>query len=41
MSEGALFGFGCVILTIVLTGAFLYAMQSVRDFADRSQDSPN
>jgi hypothetical protein len=37
MSQGALFGFGCVISFIVLTGAFLFAMMSVREAADRDR----
>lgn len=37
MSQGALFAFGCVISFIVLTGAFLFAMMSVREAADRDR----
>lgn len=37
MSQGALFGFGCVIFFIVGTGAFLFAMMSVREAADRQR----
>ncbi|MFZ9109203.1 MAG: hypothetical protein ACO21F_04845 [Ilumatobacteraceae bacterium] len=37
MSQGALFGFGCVIFFIVGTGAFLFAMMSVREAADRER----
>jgi len=35
MSQGALFGVGCVISFIVFTGVFLFAMMSVREAADR------
>lgn len=37
MSQGALFGFGCVIFFIVATGGFFYAMMSVREAADRDR----
>lgn len=37
MSQGALFGFGCVIFFIVGTGAFLFAMLTVREAADRER----
>ena len=36
MSQTALFGFGCVIFFIVLTGAILYGMAAVKEIADRS-----
>lgn len=37
MSQGALFGFGCVIFFIVATGGFCYAMMSMREAADRDR----
>jgi hypothetical protein len=37
MSQAALFGFGCVIFFIVITGAVLYGMASFKAFADRTQ----
>ena len=36
MSQAALFGFGCVIFFIVLTGALLYGMAMVKQISDRS-----
>ncbi len=36
MSQAALFGFGCVIFFVVLTGAILYGMAAVKEIADRS-----
>jgi hypothetical protein len=36
MSQAALFGFGCVIFFIVLTGAILYGMAAVKEIADRA-----
>ncbi|MEY2741461.1 MAG: hypothetical protein RL283_1563 [Actinomycetota bacterium] len=40
MSQGALFGFGCVIFFIVLTGAFVYGLTAVREIADRENYRP-
>jgi hypothetical protein len=37
MSQAALFGFGCVIFFVVATGALLYGMAAVKEFADRTQ----
>ena len=37
MSQAALFGFGCVIFFIVLTGALLYEMATVKEIADRAK----
>jgi len=37
MSQGALFGFGCVIFFIVGTGAFLFAMSTLREAVDRER----
>ena len=37
MSQGALFGFGCVIFFIVVTGGFLYGMMTVRELADKDR----
>lgn len=34
MNQAALFGFGCVIFFIVLTGAFLYGMLTIREYAE-------
>jgi hypothetical protein len=39
MSQSALFGFGCVIFFIVATGAFLFAMMTVRQYADRERNA--
>jgi hypothetical protein len=40
VSQGALFGFGCVIFFIVLTGAFVYGLTAVREIADRENYRP-
>jgi len=40
MSLGALFGFGSVIFLIVMTGAFLYGMTTLRAAADRDNYRP-
>jgi Ni,Fe-hydrogenase I cytochrome b subunit len=37
MSQAALFGFGAIIFFIVITGALLYGMASIKAFADRTQ----
>ena len=37
MSQAGIFAFGCVVLCIVGTGIFLYAMMSVREAADRER----
>ena len=37
MSQAALFGFGCVIFFVVLTGALFYGMATVKEIADRSK----
>jgi Ni,Fe-hydrogenase I cytochrome b subunit len=37
MSQAAVFGFGCVIFFIVMTGALLYGMASFKAFAERSK----
>ena len=37
MSQAALFGFGCVIFFIVLTGALLYGMATMKEIADRAK----
>jgi hypothetical protein len=37
MSQGALFGFGCVIFFIVGTGAFLFSMMTLREAVDRER----
>jgi len=37
MSQAALFGFGCVIFFVVVTGALLYGMAAMKEFADRTQ----
>ena len=40
MSLAALFGFGSVIFLIVMTGAFVYGMTSLRAAADRDSYRP-
>ena len=40
MSLAALFGFGSVIFIIVMTGAFVYGMTSLRAAADRDNYRP-
>ncbi|MEY3681190.1 MAG: hypothetical protein RL547_1803 [Actinomycetota bacterium] len=35
MSQGALFAFGSGIFLIVLSGAFMYAVQKTREWAKR------
>ncbi|MEY2762757.1 MAG: hypothetical protein RLZZ43_572 [Actinomycetota bacterium] len=35
MSQGAIFGFGCVIFFVVLTGAFLYGLATIHDSRGR------
>ena len=40
MSLAALFGFGSVIFLIVMTGAFIYGMTSLRAAADRDSYRP-
>ena len=40
MSLAALFGFGAVIFLIVMTGAFVYGMTSLRAAADRDSYRP-
>jgi hypothetical protein len=40
MSLGALFGFGSVIFLIVMTGAFIYGLTSLRQAADRDNYRP-
>jgi hypothetical protein len=37
MSQAALFGFGTIIFFIVLTGALLYGMASLKELADRTK----
>ena len=37
MSQAALFGFGGVIFFVVMTGALLYGMAAIKEFADRTQ----
>lgn len=37
MSQGALFGFGCVIFFIVITGALLYGMAITKEVFDREK----
>lgn len=39
MNQTVLFGFGCVIFFIVLTGAFLYGMLTVREYADMDRSN--
>ena len=36
MSQGAIFGFGCIIFFIVLTGTFLYGLMTVRESAEQA-----
>jgi len=40
MSQGAIFGFGCIIFFIVLTGTFLYGLMTVRESAEREKYRP-
>lgn len=40
MSLAVLFGFGSVIFLIVMTGAFIYGMTSLRAAADRDSYRP-
>jgi hypothetical protein len=40
MSQGAIFGFGCVIFFVVLTGAFLYGLATIREAAERENYRP-
>ncbi len=35
MSTSALFGFGCVIFFVVMTGAFMYGLAVVREIAEK------
>jgi len=37
MSQGALFAFGSVIFFVVLSGAFVYGVQRVREWADNNK----
>jgi hypothetical protein len=37
MSTAALFGFGCVIFFVVMTGAFMYGLAAVKQIADRDK----
>jgi hypothetical protein len=37
MSTGALFGFGCVIFFTVMTGVFLWGLETVKAIAERDK----
>ena len=37
MSSAALFSFGCVIFFVVMPGAFMYGLATVRDIAERDK----
>ncbi len=37
MSTSALFGFGCVIFFIVMTGVFLWGLATVKAIAERDK----
>lgn len=39
VNQTVLFGFGCAIFFIVLTGAFLYDMLTVREYADMDKSN--
>ncbi|MEY3566830.1 MAG: hypothetical protein RLZ19_844 [Actinomycetota bacterium] len=36
MSQGALFAFGAVIFFVVLSGAFLFTIQNIREWVDKN-----
>ena len=37
MSTAALFGFGCVIFFIVMTGVFLWGLETIKAIAERDK----